>query len=81
MECVFRVIAHLVSKYDELSFLRAARIIFGSEVKLVMDRGFYKERNINGLLKDHLKFLVAVKISLSYMSGQNWTKFMTNSWF
>ena len=42
--------------------------LFGfKKVKLVMDRGFYREENINGLLKDHLKFLVAVKMSLKYV--------------
>ena len=40
------------------------------KVKLVMDRGFYKEENINGLLKDHLKFLVAVKMSLKYVRAE-----------
>ena len=45
--------------------------IFGyKKVKLVMDRGFYKEENINGLLKDHLKFLVAVKMSLKYVRDE-----------
>ena len=45
--------------------------IFGfKKVKLVMDRGFYKEENINGLLKDHLKFLVAVKMSLVYARSE-----------
>jgi transposase len=45
--------------------------IFGfKKVKLVMDRGFYKEENINGLLKDHLKFLVAVKMSLVYVRAE-----------
>jgi transposase len=37
------------------------------KVKLVMDRGFYSEDNINSLMKEHLKFLVAVKISLKYV--------------
>ena len=40
------------------------------KVKLVMDRGFYKEENINGLLKDHMKFLVAVKMSLKYIRAE-----------
>ncbi|MCL2495946.1 MAG: IS1634 family transposase [Clostridiales bacterium] len=45
--------------------------IFGfKKVKLVMDKGFYKEENINGLLKDHLKFLVAVKMSLKYVRAE-----------
>jgi len=34
------------------------------KVKLVMDRGFYSEANINDLYKNHLKFLLATKISL-----------------
>jgi len=40
------------------------------KVKLVMDRGFYSEGNINGLMKEHLKFLVAVKMSLKYIRGE-----------
>ena len=37
------------------------------KVKLIMDRGFYKEANINDLYKEHLKFLVAAKTSLSFI--------------
>jgi len=40
-----------------------------SKVKLVMDRGFYSEDNINALFKDHVKFLIAGKISLSFMKS------------
>jgi hypothetical protein len=40
------------------------------KVKLVMDRGFYSEPNINGLMKEHLKFLVAVKMSLKFVRGE-----------
>lgn len=35
-----------------------------SKVKLVMDRGFYSEENINMLYKDHVKFLIGGKMSL-----------------
>lgn len=35
------------------------------KIKLVMDRGFYSEANINGLYRDHLKFLIGVRISLT----------------
>jgi transposase len=35
------------------------------KVKLVMDRGFYSEDNINALYQHHFKFLIAVKKSLS----------------
>jgi transposase len=38
-----------------------------NKVKLVMDRGFYSEANINGLYKEHLKFLVAAKTSLRFI--------------
>jgi transposase len=34
------------------------------KVKLVMDRGFYSEDNINALYQHHYKFLIAVKKSL-----------------
>jgi len=34
------------------------------KVKLVMDRGFYSEANINDLYKHHYKFLIAAKTSL-----------------
>ncbi|HQE49807.1 MAG TPA: IS1634 family transposase [Fervidobacterium sp.] len=37
------------------------------KVKLVMDRGFYSEDNINGLYRDHVKFLIAAKISLKFI--------------
>ncbi|SCP99995.1 hypothetical protein SAMN05421730_10852 [Anaerobium acetethylicum] len=40
------------------------------KVKLVMDRGFYSEANINALLKEHLKFIVATKISLSIVRAE-----------
>jgi len=38
-----------------------------SKVKLVMDRGFYSEDNLNALFKDHTKFLIAGKMSLSWL--------------
>jgi transposase len=46
---------------DELDVLGFAK------VKLVMDRGFYSENNINALFKDHVKFLIAGKMSLSFI--------------
>jgi len=38
-----------------------------SESQIVMDRGFYSEDNINGLYREHIKFLVGVKLSLSFI--------------
>jgi len=64
----YRKLAGNIPDLSTLGVLLSELDIFGfKKVKLVMDRGFYKEENINGLLKDHLKFLVAVKISLVYV--------------
>ena len=38
------------------------------KLKLVMDRGFYSENNINDLMKHHHKFLIGVKMSLKFVS-------------
>lgn len=38
-----------------------------SKVKLVMDRGFYSESNVNALYKGHLKFLMSARMSLSFI--------------
>ena len=38
-----------------------------SKVKLVMDRGFYSEDNVNKLYKNHIKFLMSTKKSLRFV--------------
>ena len=50
-----KTVTHLIEDLDILGF---------GKTKFVMDRGFYSEANINGLYKDHVKFLVGVKMSL-----------------
>ena len=40
------------------------------KIKLVMDRGFYSEENINSLFENHLKFLISVKLSLKYVKTE-----------
>ena len=40
------------------------------KIKLVMDRGFYSEANINDLYKSHLKFLLATKVSLRLVQNE-----------
>ena len=35
-----------------------------------MDRGFYRESNINDLLTEHLKFLIGVKLSLKFVGRE-----------
>ena len=56
-----KTIRNLLADLDVLGF---------SKVKLVMDRGFYSEANINSLYKDHLKFLIAVKTSLTFVRNE-----------
>ena len=40
------------------------------KIKLVMDRGFYSEENVNGLLREHLKFIMATKMQLVYVQRE-----------
>jgi len=40
------------------------------KIKLVMDKGFFSVDNINGLMKEHLKFLIAVKTSQSLIQKE-----------
>ncbi|MDP3058584.1 MAG: IS1634 family transposase [bacterium] len=53
-----KTLKHLLADLDILGY---------TKVKLVMDRGFYCEDNINALFKEHYKFLIAVKMSLSFV--------------
>ena len=41
-----------------------------SKANLVMDRGFYSEKNINTLYKNHLKFLIATKKNLKFVKNE-----------
>jgi len=40
------------------------------KIKLVMDRGFYSEENVNALFRDHLKFIMAAKLNLTYVKQE-----------
>jgi transposase len=40
------------------------------KIKLVMDRGFYSEDNINGLYRENVKFLIASKTSLKFIKKE-----------
>lgn len=53
-----KTVKNLLSDIDFLDY---------GKVKLVMDRGFYSEENINGLFHEHLKFIVATKTNLRYV--------------
>ena len=52
-----KTVKELIKELDILGY---------DKVKLVMDRGFYSAENINGLYKEHYKFIVAASTSLSY---------------
>lgn len=53
-----KTVKHLLVDLDILGF---------GKTKFVMDRGFYSEDNINGLYREHVKFLVGVKLSLKFI--------------
>ena len=53
-----KTVRHLLEDLDILGY---------SKVKLVMDRGFYSEYNINCLYMNHVKFLMSVKMSLAFV--------------
>jgi transposase len=50
--------------------LEQMREIGFSKVKLVMDRGFYSESNVNACYKNHLKFLMAARMGLAFIRDQ-----------
>lgn len=53
-----KTIHHLLA---DLKFLKHPK------VKLVMDRGCYSEGAINNLFRNHMKFLISVKMSLTFI--------------
>lgn len=62
----YRKLAGNIPDVKTVTSLLADLDVLGlKKVKLVMDRGFYSAENINGLLKEHLKFLVGVRVSLN----------------
>jgi len=40
------------------------------KVSLVMDRGFYSEKNVNALFKGHHKFIIGAKVGLKFIEEQ-----------
>ena len=53
-----KTLKNLIADMDFLDF---------GKVKLVLDRGFYSEDNVNALYRNHLKFLLATKVSLKFV--------------
>lgn len=56
-----KTIKHLLEDFQILGF---------SKLKLVMDRGFFSEANVNAMYREHIKFLVAAKTSLSLVRNE-----------
>jgi len=67
----YRKLAGNISDVTTLKNMLAdlSRLELG-RVKLVMDRGFYSEENVNALYQNHLKFLMATKVSLKYVQQE-----------
>lgn len=40
------------------------------KVMLVMDRGYYSEKNLNDLMRKHYKFIIGAKMSLKFIQAQ-----------
>jgi len=64
--------------------LKELDILGYEKIKLVMDRGFYSADNINGLYRNHYKFIMGANTSLSYAKEcirrhgqemQSWTSY------
>ena len=67
----YRKLAGNISDVKTVKNLLAAIDWLGlRKVKLVMDRGFYSEDNINALYQNHLKFLMASKVSLKFVQQE-----------
>lgn len=56
-----KTVHHLLGDLDRLGF---------AKVKLVMDRGFYSEANMNALYHEHRKFLLSVNMSLAFVQKE-----------
>jgi hypothetical protein len=51
------------------SLLREAEGIGVGRTRLCMDRGFYSKKNIDALMDEHMKFLIGLKTSYSYVAA------------
>lgn len=67
----YRKLAGNISDVKTVKNLLADIDFFGfDKIKMVMDRGFYSEGNINDLYQNHLKFLIAAKTSLQFVKTE-----------
>jgi hypothetical protein len=67
----YRKLAGNISDVKTIKKLLADMNTIGyKKIKVVLDRGFYSAANINGLCQQHLKFLIAGKLSLQLVKTQ-----------
>jgi len=67
----YRKLAGNIPDVKTVKNLLADIDFFGyDKIKLVMDRGFYSEANINDMYQSHLKFLIAAKVSLKFVKSE-----------
>lgn len=55
-----KTVKQLMTEFDVMGY---------KKVRVVLDRGFYSKKNIDSLYKSHQKFLIGVKLGLSYVKS------------
>ena len=65
--CYRKVAGNIPDSKTVSRLLEDLNILGYSKVKLAMDRGFFSESNVNDLYKNHMKFLISVKMSLVFI--------------
>lgn len=55
-----KTVKQLMAEFDVMGY---------KKVNVILDRGFYSSSNINQLYKNHQKFIIGVKLGLSYVKG------------
>jgi transposase len=64
----YRKLSGNISDVQTVKQLMAEFDIMGyKKVKVILDRGFYSQNNINALYKNHQKFIIGVKLGLQYV--------------
>jgi len=67
----YKKLAGNISDVSTVKQLLKDMEFFGyKKIKMVMDRGFYSERNVNALYTEHLKFLMGAKLSLKFVGNE-----------
>jgi transposase len=55
-----KTLRQLIQEFDILGY---------QKVSVILDRGFYSKRNIDGLFQHHQKFIIGLKVGLSYVKA------------